>query len=265
MIEFLGYEFIDLLSRLDAEGKLALEKSEAKADDTASTQDTMRIDLVVTRIWGHLRRLGLSASSSKIQHLNSRLLGANRISFQVLESELSGLRYSILTELRYCKMAFIEPQRATFFEQEALFGQAVKKAFPSAFADIKGAGNCISADLNTAAVFHLMRVVEIGLRALAKHLKVKAKNRLEFEEWNAVIEQIESVIRQERQKPRGKKKTEALEFYHGAMGEFNAFKDVWRNNVMHSRRNYNAFDAGGVYIRVRDFMQRLAGKIREKE
>ncbi len=181
---------------------------------------------------------------------------------QVIAVELEGLRRTFERELGDSKSSFIKPSNREFFEQDALMGSIVNKRFPSAKADIRDAGNCLAVDLNTAAIFHLMRVVEIGLRALARHLRVPIKtNQLEYLEWQSIIEQIENVISKIKQKPKGKKKSEALELYHGMMGEFNAFKDVWRNNVMHARKTYDEHQAMSVYLHVREFMRRLASEV----
>jgi len=60
--------------------------------------------------------------------------------------------------------------------------------------------------------------------------------------------------------PRGGKKVEALEFYHEVLRDFNMLKDVWRNEVMHTRRDYGSDDALDLLRRVRALMVRLAGK-----
>src|SRR5436309_10023407 len=72
-------------------------------------------------------------------------------------------------------LVFVPKRQAEYFEKDALFGGEVSQAFPSAWEDIRDAGNCIAADLHTAAVFHLMRVGELGMRALARHLRVKVQ------------------------------------------------------------------------------------------
>jgi hypothetical protein len=55
----------------------------------------------------------------------------------------------------------------------------------------------------------------------------------------------------------------ALAFYRGALGEFEGFKDAYRNNVMHARKSYNEHEALALLNHVRDFMERLAAKIDE--
>ena len=80
-----------------------------------------------------------------------------------------------MEELAYRKFAFIKPSLSAYFEQEQLFGKDVHEKIPKARQDIKESGNCLAAELHTAAVFHLMRVAEHGLRKLARRLRVKLK------------------------------------------------------------------------------------------
>ena len=161
--------------------------------------------------------------------------------------------------LKQRKLAFISPERAELLEQEALFGERVRQAFPSASSEIKAVGNCLAADLNTAAVFHLMRVVEIGLRALAKKLhvaKVRKNVPLERGTWGDVIQALQARIGGGFNKTR--KGQRDSDFYNGLFIEFRAFKDLWRNKVMHTRMDYDEQAARAAFEHVRSFMQRLA-------
>jgi hypothetical protein len=167
------------------------------------------------------------------------------------------------TEISERHFAFIPKEKARFFEQGRLFGPDVNYAFPEAQDEIRDAGNCIAADLNTAAVFHLMRAAEHGLRSLAKHLKVKIKGQLDYADWGTVLARMDDKLTAIERKPRGKKKSEELEFYRLIQSECKALKDVWRNNVMHTRGRYNHKEATGVLQRVQDFLVRLAGRVKE--
>ncbi|HEY2530485.1 MAG TPA: hypothetical protein VGJ20_21560 [Xanthobacteraceae bacterium] len=53
-------------------------------------------------------------------------------------------------------------------------------------------------------------------------------------------------------------------FYSGATGQLHAFKDTYRNVVMHVRRSYDELDALRAINQVRDFMNGLSAKIGEK-
>ncbi len=54
------------------------------------------------------------------------------------------------------------------------------------------ASNCLAADLPTAAVFHLMRAAEFGIRALGNErgLKIKNVESLEFAQWGQILNDL---------------------------------------------------------------------------
>jgi hypothetical protein len=95
------------------------------------------------------------------------------------------------TDISQIKTTLLQSEKAKYFigdAEDAIFGSDVYVALPDARSDIKSASNCIAADLNTAAVYHLMRTVEHGMRALARHLRVKVKGRtIESSDWGNLI------------------------------------------------------------------------------
>ncbi len=112
-----------------------------------------------------------------------------------------------------------------------------------------------------------MRVAEIGMRALARRMRVKLPKgkRLEWGEWHMILKEMSKKTDVIGQTARaGPSKDKILEFYSGAIGQFNGFKDEFRNQVMHVRKTYDEFDAEKSLTRVRDFMQKLAARIDEK-
>jgi hypothetical protein len=56
---------------------------------------------------------------------------------------------------------------------------------------------------------------------------------------------------------RGKKKQQLQEFYNPALSEIEAFKDAWRNHVMHNRKVYAAEDALAILAHVKRFLTLL--------
>jgi hypothetical protein len=149
------------------------------------------------------------------------------------------------------------------FESE--WGPTIK-SFPSGKAEITAAIDCYALDHPTASVFHLMRAAELGLRALARERGVKFPDKpIEWAEWQQLIDQISSKGRAAALAfPRGPKRDAALAFYTGAVAQFDAFKDKYRNAVMHMRRSYDELDAQRAINQVRDFMNGLSAKIGEK-
>jgi hypothetical protein len=88
----------------------------------------------------------------------------------VAQAELRSLEDSILLDMRKHKFVQIRTERIKYFNSHTPFSQRVTDAFPSSVPDAYEAGNCICVGLGSAAIFHLMHVVELGLRALANSL-----------------------------------------------------------------------------------------------
>lgn len=182
--------------------------------------------------------------------------------------ELKGIGDAASNELSQIKFTFIPQSKDKFFDQEKLFGNDVYEAFPSAREEIRSAGNCLAVDLNTAAVFHLMRAAEFGMRKLAIYLGVRLKRKpIEHGGWNELIEQIEKKVsvrrqRYDKKRRKNKKELEFLKFCRMMADELFKFKEIWRNNTMHSISNYSENEALGVFERVRDFMKRLSKEVK---
>ena len=64
----------------------------------------------------------------------------------------------------------MQPRNVPYYETRPLFGPDVFNNFSSANDDIDEAGKCLALGRGTACVMHLMRVLEVGLAALASAL-----------------------------------------------------------------------------------------------
>ena len=211
-------------------------------------------------------RLLCESFQRRLENQLGRLPDKPTISKDMIESNCTEIVRTLENELRAHKFAIIDRKGWEYFEADALFDELVDANFPSAKSDIKASGNCIAADLNTAAVYHLMCVVEIGLRGLASHLKVRAvKMRVPIEQgtWEEIITTLEKKLELLGQTTRSKKRQAELDFYNELLKEFRSIKDLWRNKVMHARVSYDAHQAQSAFDHVKAFMQRLATKISE--
>lgn len=159
----------------------------------------------------------------------------------------------------------IDTELGNLVDHPGLFGNEVKEAFPSAAEDIRAAGNCLVASCNTAAVFHLMRVAEVGLKALARDRRVRVprKEPLSLSTWEAIIRGLENAEDAIRQYPKTGAQEAQYAFHHSAMMSFARFKSVFRNQVMHTREHFGSEDAKAIFEDVRSFMQTLALHIAE--
>jgi hypothetical protein len=229
------------------------EADEPMTDDSRKTMAHM-----VAEIKGQCEAINLSMSLRSVERLGKAT--SESITFKQLKGSFEELSTRIRDEIGDNLFLFIPKTHVRFYEGEKLFGSEVEEAFPSTAYDIREAGKCLALHRNTAAVCHLMRTLEIGLRALAKKLKIDYTNKT----WNSIIEVAESRLKKARfakRKPRNWKEDE--KFYSEAIAHFRFLKDAWRNYSMHVYERYDEDQADTIFTHVRAFMRQLTKKVRE--
>lgn len=270
MIEFLGYDFVRLLSELEWQGFDADQICKTSGPIALATvEDKKRLRELLSGLVKHCERLQLKGSITAIIHFQSRIGEESSSPFQVIESEISHLRFSIHSELQRERFFYIKTETAEFFGRDDLFGPDFYNNATQLMRDeLKSAGNCIAVNEPIAAVFYLMRLAEHGLHALAKHLGVNYKGGavpIEFSEWNDIIGLIDEDLKARRSASqalaRGYAKDAELEFYGGLQTDLIFFRDKYRNPVSHLRGIFDSNEARTVFNRVREFMQRLATRV----
>ncbi|HEV3276172.1 MAG TPA: HEPN domain-containing protein [Terriglobia bacterium] len=180
--------------------------------------------------------------------------------------EVRTFREALEDEIKQRSFLYVPSKNEAYFEQDYLFGEEVSTKFYNTSVDIKEAGNCFALELYTACVFHLMRVLEHGLKALAVYVGVPPSQT----DWGHIIEAIEDEI----EKMGGIKKTEwpsekwpdkaeTLNFCSKAAIQFRYFKNAWRNYAMHAQEEYGATEAEQIMEHVRVFMKELSERLSE--
>lgn len=167
---------------------------------------------------------------------------------------LQGLPASFVAEAETRKF-FAMTNGADLYHKSAdeLFGPNVVDAFPNAAFDIEEAGKCRAFGLWTASVMHTMRVLEIGLQALADHVGV-----LHEDNWNKTLNLIEAKLREIRKKVDGPD----AEQWAAEMGTHLRFiKNAWRNQAMHPQATYDEARAQTIFDNARSLMSQLASEI----
>lgn len=251
-------------------------------EDIDAVMESILVSLAV--IHGQSVTFGLSLTENHCEKLKLKLeiylnLSKNKCDPKLVVSRLpspksvaemcTDIISAFQKELEARKLAFIPLERIKFFETENLFGADFHaKASKAINLECKAAGNCLAADLNTAAVFHLMRVAERGMHALANHLLPNQNIKpypLEFSDWHKVVDAIEAALDSGVTKSvnltPGATKDRELEFYRGLVADLNYFKDAFRNPVSHLRGNHDFISAQAVLGKVKEFMVRLSDKV----
>ncbi|MBI3496076.1 MAG: HEPN domain-containing protein [Proteobacteria bacterium] len=232
-----------------ARSKVITEYEELSASEKESLKSSLT---EMSKICG---KLGLETSAELLVERLDDLPQTER-EFQILVDAMMG-------ELRSTLFLFVPPHRTQFFGDRLKLGEGLKTKFPVASKEIAASGDCLAVGSYTATVFHAMRAAEIGLRALARTLKVSFPSSLDLENWKNIIDQIESKIKGMEQLTKSKKKVADLKFYSEAAAQFRYFREAWRNHVMHTRENYQEGQALDVFNHVHGFFLTLSTRLEE--
>jgi hypothetical protein len=171
---------------------------------------------------------------------------------------LQEVRNNVLDELRAHRYLVVDQERVPLYEQSGpLFGPAVASRFGDAGKDIAAAGQCLALEMWTAAVFHLMQVLEHGLRDLAQRVGATFPISIELESWGRIIDEIDRKIVALGHAQKTAQKPADTEFYSKAASQFWHFKDAWRNHVAHGRDTSDEAQATQVFNAVKYLMQHL--------
>jgi hypothetical protein len=157
----------------------------------------------------------------------------------------------------------LSPQETEDYRYPAKKWQAVIRCFPDAEFDIEEAGRCLALGRNTACVFHLMRTVEVGLRALGASLNDPNLDPKSNPSWEAILAKCDQELRKPRKDRSLEWQADEL-FFRTATVDLRAVKEAWRNPTMHVERRYYDEEAREVWNAVRAFMRHLATKLSQR-
>jgi hypothetical protein len=175
-----------------------------------------------------------------------------------LRSDAHNVLISLYTELSHELFLHLDSKQAKLFshKNKKHFGDEVAAAFPSTENDIHEAGNCLALERWPAAVFHCMRVLEIGLGALATKFGVTSVN------WHNIIEECEAKIKK-IDSTWGSDWKDYQKFYSEAARHFMFLKDALRNHIMHVRDPFDEGKALSVWQHTKEFMQQISQRLHE--
>jgi hypothetical protein len=183
-------------------------------------------------------------------------LGAN----QDIVRDIQDLATRLRDDLKVHTVLLVSANLAELYSPSAApFGADVDRAFPSASEEILEAGRCIAVARTTASVFHSMRVLEAGLKALAVHVGAATPNP----NWEQVIGAIESAAKKINATTHGATWKDERQFSAEAAAHLRDLKNAWRNHAMHLKDRYDEPRATAIYHNVRSFMQHLATRVAE--
>jgi len=166
-------------------------------------------------------------------------------------------------ELTLTKLFSLNSKEQEYYEpQSPLFGAEFEKKFPTAALEVDEGAKCLALGRPTAAAFHLMRTMEVGIRATARCLGIPDPVRPGERNWGKILDSIKGGY--EAKWPNSVNRTTGDgAFFESVYASLDAVKNPWRNATMHVEKTYSDDQAEHVFIVVKHFMKELSSRMDE--
>lgn len=210
---------------------------------------------------GGFEKTGLVSAPRLLKQI---IKGLPNITIVRLHENLLQLQEMLINEIKEVFLVFIPREKSIWLKKEENdIDPQLIKSFRSSIDDFNEAVLCYVCGRYTASVFHSMRILEYGLKAIAKDINLKFYRQ----NWGKIIQKIKNEIDKEiktlSNQPKDSARTERLKFLSKAAQEFTYFKDGWRNYVMHSEDKYDEQQALSIFNHVKAFMVHLSTRLVE--
>lgn len=208
-----------------------------------SAKETKKLNVEMHRAIADIQRLPKEKQKAEFRKVSAELRSRFDNLSSVIHSELeSRLLYAIAVgKTEYCDPSW-------------LCDTPIFANFPYSFREFQCAGRCYAYDECTAAVFHLMRVIDSGLRLVYESLGevYDARN------WDGIAKKIErEMVKKHQEKSEEWRKKEP--FYSGILTDIRSIGRAHRNPALHDiERNYSDPDAKYLIDVTKAFMCHLA-------
>jgi len=212
-----------------------------------------------------INAIGARSAFRSADRLKTALEDPNsKPAYSVIAAILADVESRFADHLDDILLFVIADQRARLFADAAtLMGdEAIVYLFPSATFELEEAAKCLALGRPTASAFHCMRMLEIGIAALSKHLDIADPVKATDRSWGFVLGKIKEAV--DKQFPRnGRFPGSHGAELEGLFATLDAVKNPWRNATMHVKTVYTDADAQHILHCCTVFMGKLMARCDE--
>ncbi|HKW75881.1 MAG TPA: hypothetical protein VJN64_10175 [Terriglobales bacterium] len=212
---------------------------------------TSRLQSYLDTLHEHCEKLDLPLSTNQIRTVVNAVNGQNA---ERISDALYELHRRVVEELQVKVCFCLQGTKVKYWHPFWLVETPIYDNFRSAWEEFQRAGHCFAYGENTACVFHLMRIVDFGLRRVAASLGVEYDAR----NWIGIASKIQQRMEQKHQTKTDEwKKSEPL--YAEILTDIQAISRGHRNPVLHElEKKYDDREAEHMLNVVEGFMLHLA-------
>lgn len=240
---------------------------------TASDDDLWRLENVRTNdaniLEPHIRLLmdmGFDMSSIQLNRIVQRCRDENPLSHSEMSTLSRELALRIQDESNLFSFFNLSRKEAEYFnDSEKLFGDDFALKFPSEGTfELNEAAKCYALGRSTACVFHLMRVMELGIKALSQCLGIPDPIKPSNRNWSLMLKAIKEDGIDQKWPNQAAKMAAGAEILESLYVSLDAVRNPWRNATMHVENKYTQEEAEHIFIAVKGFMKKLSTRMDEK-
>lgn len=243
---------MSIISKLEGLAEGSLSQNPGNATTIIKTEGIEPNRELLKKMKPECEKISLSGACIQIDFIMTNL---PTFTISQYQTHLKSLNNTIYQELNKNLFLYIPSERSKFFNAKQIFGEDVEKVFPLITEDISEASKCLAMDRSTACVFHLMRIMEIGVQLLGTKLGVSLASE---KNWQVILDQIGAAIK----KLHGLKDSKEKEYAEAASHLYNV-KVAWRNEVMHPKQTYTAEEAEKIFDNVKTFIKDLVSIVKD--
>lgn len=204
------------------------------------------------------RATGLAIKELR-DHFNAHKL---TITYALTSNSIEDIAVTLRRELSLIKTFCVSPAKELYFQVDfGTFGHNFEIAFPSSVFEIDEAGKCHALGRSTASVFHLMRAMEIGIKAIARSLGIPDPVKGNDRNWGNMLAKIKTEM--DRRAAGAQWQNDDKNLFAGAYVSLDAVRVAWRNTTMHVENKYTDEESEHIFIATRGFMKRLSDRMDE--
>jgi len=247
----LNRKWLKRAEEVETRGRNALKRQNEVVRNT--------LDVALPVLIENLRELDLTFTLAEAERFKEKF---DKDSGLPDEDEIGVLQFRLLDEVQSRRFVGLGKEFGGLYNSQQ-FPADVRAKFLSGVFEIDEASNCLALERGTASVFHLMRVMEIAVRATASCLGVPDPTKGTEKNWGAMFIAIRAGMKAKWPTAADRMSGDG-QFFESLMASLEAVKNPWRNATMHVEITYTVAEADRIRHAVEGLMITMASRFDEK-
>ena len=244
MLELIAIDFVNAVRELRRLTTVLETEPLASSKEVAAGPIIDNLIDSTRKVVGAILQIGARSAWVAADRLLDKLLVPNAsITLPELRAALSDIESRFIDELGFNKMFIVNQDRFWMFgSADSLMGDITSSRFVGLWFDCEESAKCLCLGRPTASVFHAMRMLEVGIAALAKRLNIPDPVLANDRNWGNMLGAIKKEI-DAKYPPKSRLSGSEGAFLEQVYVSLDAVKNPWRNDTMHVTSIYTDDEA----------------------